>query len=91
MAASKVKEIFKQVCADAKQVIYDKHYCKILLDEYKKSTIEMVGAIKTQSEQELFYAELSSWAAGMANPKHLTGSKRTEAIRGFFRGMKRKK
>lgn len=56
-----------------------------------KDTAVFIADSLSPNAASLFYAKLSTWAAGMANPKHLEGPTRTEAIRGFFRGMKRKK
>lgn len=56
-----------------------------------KETAIICAQDLSDNEAALFYGELACWATGMATPKHLRGSERTEAIRAFFRGMKRRK
>jgi hypothetical protein len=67
--------------------------------EYKKAlfrtvlgeTKALVENVIHESDRELFYAELAAWAQGMSTPQCYEGATRTESIRAFFRGFKRKK
>lgn len=63
---------------------------EIKLTTIKAYSIDSARSL-TETERQVFWAELCSWAGGMAVPTEVRGKKRTQIIRSFFRGMKGKK
>lgn len=65
-----------------------------LSDGFWMENIKSIIAIKASDmpdkKRTAFLLELRSWIDGQLVPKELSGAKRTEAIKSFFRGMKRK-
>lgn len=61
-----------------------------VLDVCKEIIMNILANVSNEN-QELFYARLAAWAQGMTTPQCYEGATRTESIRAFFRGFKRKR